>query len=150
MKIILREMTESDIDAVLEIEKSSFATPWSRESFHKEIVENVLAVYIVAEVDDVVAGYGGLWKILDEGHITNVAVKKDFRGKGVGDALVMGIVDYCDRTGIPNITLEVRESNRVARNLYKKHGFVDAGKRPGYYSDNNEDAIIMWRKRSQR
>jgi ribosomal-protein-alanine N-acetyltransferase len=150
MKIILREMTESDIDAVLEIEKSSFDTPFSRESFHKEIVENVLAVYIVAEVDDVVAGYGGIWKILDEGHITNVAVKKDFRGKGVGDALVMGIVDYCDRTGIPNITLEVRESNRVARNLYKKHGFVDAGKRPGYYSDNNEDAIIMWRKRSQR
>ena len=150
MRIILREMTEKDIDAVLEIEKASFTTPWSRESFQKEIVENALAVYIVAEVDNVVTGYGGLWKILDEGHITNVAVSREFRGKGIGDALVMGIVDYCDRTGIPNITLEVRESNQVARNLYKKHGFVDAGKRPGYYSDNNEDAIIMWRKENQR
>lgn len=150
MKIILREMIEKDIDEVLEIERASFSTPWSRESFQKEVTENALAVYIVAEVDMELVGYGGLWKILDEGHITNVAVKKESRGKGIGDALVMGIVDYCDRTGIPNITLEVRESNMVARNLYKKHGFVDAGIRPGYYSDNNEDAVIMWRKKSQR
>ncbi|WP_422487101.1 ribosomal protein S18-alanine N-acetyltransferase [Gudongella sp. DL1XJH-153] len=148
MRIILREMTKEDIREVLEIEKATFTTPWSEESFEKEIVENMLAMYIVAEVDSQIAGYGGLWKILDEGHITNIAVRKDFRGKGIGDALVMGIVDYCEKNGIPNITLEVRESNTVARSLYSKHGFVDAGKRPGYYTDTKEDAIIMWRKQN--
>ncbi|MGM0396891.1 MAG: ribosomal protein S18-alanine N-acetyltransferase [Bacillota bacterium] len=150
MKIILREMTEEDIEEVLKIERATFSTPWSEESFRKEIMENVLAMYIVAEVDGKIVGYGGLWKILDEGHITNVAVRKDHRGKGIGDALVMGIVDYCEKSGIPNITLEVRESNKVARSLYKKYGFEDAGRRPGYYTDNKEDAIIMWRKAKQR
>lgn len=148
MKIILREMTKEDIKEVLEIEKATFSSPWSEESFQKEIEENVLAIYIVAEVDNKIAGYGGLWKILDEGHITNIAVKEDSRGKGIGDAIVMGIVDYCEKNRIPNITLEVRESNTVARSLYKKHGFIDAGIRPGYYSDTKEDAIIMWRKQS--
>lgn len=146
MKIILREMTIDDIDDVHEIEKATFTAPWSRESFQKEIVENELAVYLVAEVEGRVAGYGGLWKILDEAHITNVAVREDHRGKGIGDAIVMGIVDYCQRNGIPNITLEVRESNWVARNLYSKYGFEDVGIRPGYYSDDNENAVIMWRK----
>lgn len=150
MEIIIREMTELDIKEVLEVEKESFTTPWSEESFKKEITENVLAVYIVAEVENKIVGYGGVWKILDEGHITNIAVRKDFRGLGVGDLLVMGIINYCTINKIPNITLEVRESNTVARNLYKKHGFEDLGKRPGYYADDNEAAIIMWRKMSKR
>ncbi len=145
MKIVLREMTIEDIDQVLDIEKDIFPTPWSKNAFEKEISKNELAVYLVAEVDSKIAGYGGFWKILDEAHITNIAVKNKYRGKKIGDAILMGIIDYCDTNYIPRITLEVRSSNAVAQKLYKKYGFKARGVRPRYYTDNNEDAIIMWR-----
>ena len=150
MRIILREMTIEDIDQVLLIEKETFPIPWTKEAFQKEVTENELAIYLVAEVDSRVAGYGGFWKILDEAHITNIAVKNEFRGKGIGDAILMGIVDYCDTKNIPHITLEVRSSNTVAQNLYKKYGFESEGVRPKYYTDNNEDALIMWRNKESR
>lgn len=146
--MIIREMTIEDIDQVIEIEKESFSTPWSRDAFINEIRDNVLAIYVVVEVDDKIVGYGGFWKILDEAHITNIAVKKEYRGKGVGDVIIIGIIDYCEKNNIPNITLEVRESNISAQNLYRKHKFTSYGVRPGYYTDNGEDAVIMWRKMS--
>lgn len=146
MDIIIREMTIEDIEQVLEIEKESFTTPWSEEAFKTEIEENVLAVYIVAEHEGKVAGYGGFWRILDEAHITNIAVKSSARGKGIGDVVLMGMIDYCRINRVPNMTLEVRVSNVTAIGLYKKHGFMEAGIRPGYYTDNHEDALIMWRK----
>lgn len=145
MQIILRQMEVSDLDDIMEIEKESFSTPWSREAFKMEVEENLLAVYIVAQIDDKVVGYGGLWTIMDEGHITNIAVREAFRGQGIGDAIVMGLVQYCRSNGIPNMTLEVRKSNIVAQNLYKKYGFIDCGIRPNYYTDGNEDAVIMWK-----
>lgn len=150
MRIILREMSLEDIDQVLDIERETFPIPWSKSAFEKEIAENQLAVYLVAELDSKIAGYGGFWKIMDEAHVTNIAVKNEYRGKGVGDAIVMGIVGYCDMFGIPYITLEVRASNTVAQNLYKKHGFKSGGIRPKYYTNNNEDALIMWRNKEER
>ena len=141
MSIILREMELSDVDRIMEIEKEAFSTPWSRNAFIKEITENMLAKYIVVEV----AGYAGIWLIMDEGHITNIAVGKKYRGQGVGKYLMIGLIDYCKKLGVPNMTLEVRESNIIAQNLYKMYGFLDCGIRPNYYADDHEDAVIMWK-----
>ncbi len=145
MNVSVREMLESDIDRVLEIEKESFSPPWSREAFLLELTKNILAKYIVVEVDGKVVGYGGIWLILDEGHITNIAIDKEYRGLGLGDKLLEGLIQLCIDRDIKVITLEVRKSNEVAKELYKKHGFKECGIRPGYYTNNNEDAIIMWK-----
>lgn len=145
MEIIVRKMLLEDVDSVLEIENGAFTTPWSRESFITEIRENLLAYYLVAEADGKIVGYGGIWLILNEGHITNIAVKEEYKGNGIGNHIVEGLICYCLKHEIQNMTLEVRESNIVAQNLYKKYDFVDCGVRPKYYADDGEDAIIMWR-----
>lgn len=146
MSIIVRKMEEKDLDRIMEIEKNAFTTPWTRESFLLEITKNQLARYIVAEMENIVVGYGGIWLILDEGHITNIAVDTDYRKMGAGKSLVEGLIDICIEGNIGSMTLEVRESNIDAQSLYKKYGFIEAGIRPRYYSDDNEDAIIMWKK----
>ncbi|WP_434564530.1 ribosomal protein S18-alanine N-acetyltransferase [Thermoanaerobacterium thermosaccharolyticum] len=145
MVIKIRPMTKSDIDDVIEIESLSFSVPWSKESFTMEVTMNKCAHYIVAEADEKIAGYGGFWVVIDEGHITNIAVHPDFRGKGVGSAIVEGLIDLAKKKGITSMTLEVRASNLIAQSLYKKYGFKPVGRRRGYYQDNNEDAIIMWK-----
>lgn len=142
---IVREMTEKDIDGVLAIEREVFTTPWSREAFVLEITKNELAKYIVAEKDNKIVGYGGIWLILDEGHITNIAVSSQYRGQGIGNLIVEKLIDVCEKKGIKNMTLEVRKSNLIAQSLYKKYDFIDCGVRRGYYSDTKEDAVIMWR-----
>lgn len=96
-------------------------------------------------MDGKVVGYGGIWLILNEGHITNIAVKEEYKGNGIGNHLLEGLILYCIKNGIENMTLEVRESNIIAQNLYRKYDFISSGKRPNYYSDNSEDALIMWR-----
>ena len=145
MDIKIREMRESDLDRIMEIEKSTFSTPWSRESFMMELTKNLLAKYIVAEIDNYVVGYGGIWLIIDEGHITNIAVDEKYRGLGVGAKLLEGLINLCIDRNVRAMTLEVRRSNEVAKSLYKKYGFKEYGIRPKYYADNNEDAIIMWK-----
>ena len=145
MNILIREMEERDLDRIMEIEKDCFTTPWSRESFLLEITENMLAKYIVAEIDGEVAGYGGIWMIIGEGHITNIAVESKYRKMGVGKKLVEGLIEVSKRMFITSMTLEVRESNIPAQNLYKQYGFKEQGIRPNYYADDNEDAIIMWK-----
>lgn len=145
MNVSVREMRESDIDRILEIERESFSPPWSREAFLLEITKNILAKYIVAEINGNVVGYGGIWLIIDEGHITNIAVDEKYRGLGVGNRILEGLIQLCIDRNIKAITLEVRKSNEIAKSLYKKYGFVEHGIRPGYYLDNNEDAIIMWK-----
>ncbi|WFA08717.1 ribosomal protein S18-alanine N-acetyltransferase [Tissierella sp. Yu-01] len=145
MKVILREMELEDLDQIMEIENEAFTTPWSRNAFTMEITDNLLAKYIIAEVDGKVAGYAGIWLIIDEGHITNIAVKKEYQGQGIGKYLIMGLIDYCKKQSIINMTLEVRKSNTIAQNLYKKYGFIDCGIRPNYYADDHEDAVIMWK-----
>lgn len=145
MDVILREMLIDDLDDIMDIEKVAFTTPWSRKAFTMEITENLLAKYIVAEIDSKVVGYAGIWLILDEGHITNIAVSNVYRGQGIGKYLMMGLIDFCKKSKIQNMTLEVRKSNIVAQNLYKKYGFLDCGIRPNYYADDHEDAVIMWK-----
>ncbi|WP_353093029.1 ribosomal protein S18-alanine N-acetyltransferase [Tissierella praeacuta] len=146
MDIIIRKMEEKDLDRIMEIEKDAFTTPWSKEAFLLEITKNQLARYMVAEVDNIVVGYGGIWLILDEGHITNIAVESKYRKIGAGKAIVEALIYLCEEQRISAMTLEVRESNIVAQSLYKKYDFVESGIRPNYYADDNEDAIIMWKK----
>ncbi|MBS3976726.1 MAG: ribosomal protein S18-alanine N-acetyltransferase [Syntrophomonadaceae bacterium] len=145
MEISIRSMREHDLDWILEIESCSFPTPWSRSSFVNEIYFNEFAAYLVCCFDDKVVGYGGMWLIFDEAHITNLAVHPDFRGKGIGMKLLASLIELGINNGAVRFTLEVRRSNATAQSLYGKMGFKTTGVRKGYYSDNKEDALIMWK-----
>lgn len=140
---IIRSMTKDDVDSVYIVEEDCFTDPWSKESIRKEL-KNDLARYLVAELDNKIVGYVGVWFVVDEGHITNVAVHSDYRGKKIGDKLVKEMVKLCKESKLVAMTLEVRSSNTVAQNLYRKYGFKMGGIRKEYYSDNKEDATIMW------
>ena len=142
-------MKLGDVDEVLAIERESFLTPWSRFAFLSELLENERAVYLVARCNGRVAGYVGMWRVADEGHITNLAVHPAFRRRGVGRTLLGAICDLAEAQRLARMTLEVRVSNINAQRLYESFGFASAGIRPGYYQDNNEDAIIMWRDNNQ-
>ena len=144
--IIVRKMKLTDIDSVVDIEKNSFPIPWTKSTFMAEIKMNKLARYYVVEVDGRVVGYGGLWLIMDEAHITNIAIHPEYRGKGIGKKLVGGLIEETSKINIYKITLEVRPSNTAALALYRKFGFIPCGIRPEYYQDNREDAIIMWKE----
>lgn len=150
MDIIVRKMDESDLDRIMEVEKNCFTTPWSRNSFLLEITKNQLAKYFVAEVDGIVAGYGGIWLILDEGHITNIAVDKKYRRLGIAKRILEELIDLCNQYEIKGMTLEVREDNEAAKSLYKSYDFVESGRRPDYYQDVGKDAILMWKKLESR
>lgn len=141
-----RAMKVSDLDEVLAIEKRSFSNPWSRFAFYNELVHNDYAHYLVALEAGRVVGYGGLWLILDEAHITNIAVQPELRGRGYGQEILTALLGWAKALGARAVTLEVRESNKVAQNLYLKNGFSARGRRRRYYSDNNEDAIVMWKE----
>jgi len=130
------------IEQVVDIEREVCSSPWSRNAFLHEILENRLASYFVALSAGTVYGYAGLWVILDEGHITNLAVRPDCRRQGIAGALLEQLLAEAGSKGAEKITLEVRRSNHLAQNLYRKYGFELRGVRPGYY--NNEDALIMW------
>ena len=140
----LAPMTVEDIPHVLEIERESFRTPWPTDAYMHELRENRLATYIVARVDDELVGYAGMWVILDEAHITTIAVAPRHRGQHIGERLLIGLIDAALERGARWMTLEVRRSNDAAQALYKKYGFREIGTRKGYYSDNREDAIVMW------
>ncbi len=150
MAVTFEKMGLEHLDQVLEIENVSFPAPWSKTSFLGEILQNDFALYLVALYDDVVIGYGGMWLILDQAHITNVAVRPDFRGRNIGKALMLEIIQQAILKGAKSMTLEVRPSNIIARGLYQGLGFIDRGRRKGYYEDNNEDAIIMWKDNLQK
>ena len=139
----IRFMRLKDIDAVAEIEEATFARPWSRESFRQEVTRNAVARYLVAEEDGQILGYAGAWIIMDESHITNIAVREDARGRGLGKRLTKELLQILSNLGACYATLEVRVSNVRAQNLYKSLGFVSVGKRKRYYEDNNEDAYLM-------
>jgi [ribosomal protein S18]-alanine N-acetyltransferase len=142
--ITFRRMLLSDIDRILVIEQHSFSTPWTRAAFEGELRNNHFAHYYVVESENQIAGYCGMWVILDEAHITNIAIAPEFRGQKIGEALLRFMMATAVLQGAKRMTLEVRVSNAVAQNLYYKLGFVDHGIRKGYYTDNQEDALIMW------
>jgi ribosomal-protein-alanine N-acetyltransferase len=143
-KVTVELMGVEDLDQVIEVEKLSFTNPWSRNSFFLELTTNELATYIVAKVDGRVVGYAGMWLIVGEAHVTNVAVHPGFRKKGIGELLMRSLMTIARESGAKMMTLEVRKSNYIAQNLYTKLGFEPIGIRRGYYTDNNEDAVIMW------
>lgn len=144
--VFVRPMEIKDVEEVWEIEKLSFRSPWSKESFENEMNANDRAKYVVAVLGDTVIGYGGMWFIIDEAHITNIAVHPDYRQRKVGEMIVKEMVRTAEEYGINSLTLEVRVTNTNAINLYHKMGFVDYGIRKGYYTDTGEDALIMWKK----
>lgn len=144
MRITIDEMRPEHLAQVAEIEEESFTTPWSREAFDYELTQNDFAIYLVVLNGGQVAGYAGLWLILDEAHVTNVAVHADFRGRGLGMILMLELMRRAALAGAARMTLEVRASNHTARRLYERLGFKERGRRRGYYTDTNEDALIMW------
>lgn len=144
-EIQIREMLSTDLEDIMEIEKLSFSLPWSQESFITELENNPAARYLVAINNKRVVGYAGFWKIIDEGHITNIAVHPSSRRKGIGEKLLEALLEKSKEEGIVKLTLEVRRSNFSAIHLYEKFEFQTLGHRKGYYSDNNEDALIMWK-----
>lgn len=177
----VERMAEADIARVQEIERRSFATPWSANTYRNELRNPATSRYIVARISPTqpppreerspqpggllarllpglfraqpgdappspypIVGYGGVWLSVDEGHITTIATDPEYRGQGVGELLLNGLIDQALDLGADMLTLEVRVSNTVAQQLYLKYGFRPAGKRTRYYTDNGEDALIMW------
>lgn len=140
--MVIRKGTKEDIEAIYNIELESFSVPWSLESITKEL-ENEVAYYVVAEEDGQVLGYAGLWDVVGEGQITNIAVRPSGRRKGIGKKLVEGLMAYGKEEGLEVLILEVRASNEAAIRLYSQAGFKDIGKRKNYYTKPTEDAILM-------
>jgi ribosomal-protein-alanine N-acetyltransferase len=136
-------MTLDDIPSVHAIERESFAVPWPDDAYRNELVTNRLASYVVARAGEEVVGFAGLWVMVDEAHITTFAVHPRWRRRGVGQRLLLRLLELANDRRAREATLEVRLSNMPARRLYEKYGFRPVGIRPRYYSDNGEDALIM-------
>jgi ribosomal-protein-alanine N-acetyltransferase len=179
MYYFIEPMVEEDIGQVQEIERQSFSTPWSANTYRRELRHPASSRYIVARASPTqppprglnqpsprrnliallksslfpaplapspfpLAGYGGLWLTEHESHITTIAVAPSHRGRGVGELLLNGLIDHSLALRATWLSLEVRVSNTVAQNLYLKYGFQPAGRRARYYTDNGEDALMMW------
>lgn len=143
--MVVRKMEPEDICQVVEIEKNTFSMPWSQASF-TDTLNREDTLYLVAEKDGEILGYCGLWQSLDEGEIPNVAVKEDYRRRGVGKALLQALFLQGEKRGIRAYTLEVRAGNNGALRLYERLGFEAVGIRPGFYLKPKEDAVIMWKR----
>jgi [ribosomal protein S18]-alanine N-acetyltransferase len=143
LKLAVAPMTLADIPAVHRIERASFPVPWPDYAFSQEIQANRLAHYLVIRAGGETVGYGGMWLMVDEAHVTTFAVLPDWRRRGVGGYLLSALMELATELGARVATLEVRVSNRPARALYARFGFRPVGVRPRYYSDNGEDALIM-------
>lgn len=144
-KFFISKMQKSDVDGVFNIEETVHPNHhWSKDAFYNELNNNLASYFCVKNDNDFLTGYIGLWKIIDEAHITTLAVHPDFQNLGLAKALIIRAVEDCYKSMIKYITLEVRESNIPAINLYKKFLFDAIGMRKKYYQDNNENAIIMF------
>jgi ribosomal-protein-alanine N-acetyltransferase len=139
----IRKMTPEDAAAVSEIERQCFSTPWSSQGFLDALAQECTVFLVAEESNEVIAGYVGMYVSLDEGEITNVAVKSDLRGKGIAKALLKELLSYANAHGITRIVLEVRMSNAAAIGLYEGFGFEIIGTRKGFYEFPREDAHIM-------
>ncbi|MBI1794407.1 MAG: ribosomal protein S18-alanine N-acetyltransferase [Chloroflexi bacterium] len=144
MNFIIRKMTSEDVRTVAEIDRLSFSLPWPEHSFRYEVAENRAARCWVAETDDKrIAAMLVLWLIIDEAHVATLATHPDFRRQGIGAQILTTALRDAARAGATRALLEVREKNEAAQAMYKKFGFEVAGRRPKYYRDNGEDAILM-------
>lgn len=141
--MIIRKMEERDIAEVVAIEEETFSSPWSADSFLQES-KNKNNIYLVVEDNGEVIGYCGLWGVVGEGQITNVAVRKDNRNRGVGKIMLTKLLEIGVNQGLESFTLEVRESNKSALRVYQSLGFYSAGIRKNFYTEPTEHAVIMW------
>ena len=142
--ITVRPMVMTDVDGVMAVEHDSFLTPWSRSAFEEELAQNRLARYIVAVENGEIVGYAGTWLVINEAHVTNVAVSGQRRREGIGRLLMQKLMELARDNDMESMTLEVRVSNAAARHLYEQLGFVEAGIRKNYYTETKEDALILW------
>ena len=140
---IIRPMTRQDVPRVHEIECTCFRSPWSKLALLGEL-KNDVAHYLVMEVDGVICGYGGMWLLFEEAHVTNVAIMPEYRHRGRGRRLMLAMMDHAVKRGAEKMTLEVREGNAVAQHLYATLDFEQNGRRKRYYSDTGEDALLLW------
>ncbi len=145
-KLKLSFMTVNDLPQVQVIEKHAFPRPWSMQTYFSEIVDNDCAHYMVMRYEKEIIGYIGMWIILDEGHVTTVAVHPGWRRRRIGTKLLGMLGKYAYARGVRKMTLEVRVSNQGAQSLYRGLGYIGVGIRPQYYLDNKEDALIMWKE----
>lgn len=148
--ITFRKARVFDISKMHAIEKASFPTPWSFDALFADAFLNSNTIYMVAEYCKDIAAYGGMWLVLDEAHITNIAVKQDYRRMGIADKLLGIMAEAAAKNGIASMLLEVRRSNSPALILYHKHGFHEVGVRKDYYSNPVEDAFIMRKELAQQ
>jgi ribosomal-protein-alanine N-acetyltransferase len=139
---LIRRMTESDLERVLDIEKLSFRSPWSPQGFIAEL-EKPYGQPLVFVDDQEISGYIIVWRVSDELHVANLAVHPGKRRRHIAENLLRYVLET--ETGVSWIGLEVRASNAPARALYRKYGFIETGVRKGYYADEKEDAILMAR-----
>jgi ribosomal-protein-alanine N-acetyltransferase len=158
-QLVLELMREADISTVQEIEREIFATPWPRNAYYRELASRSSAHYVIlrqegnvekpenfkgSELDPSIIGYGGMWRMYDEAHVTTIGVRRDMQHRGYGRALFAGLVQAAYDMGAKWVTLEVRTTNENAMRMYEAFGFKVIGRRKGYYTDNGEDAIVMW------
>lgn len=146
--MMIREMTWDDLDQVMVIERENFSVPWTETGFFTFLMREDALFLVAEDQDENILGYCGVLMSIDEGDITNVAVKRECQGQGIGKALVYALVDFTVSRGIHTLFLEVRKSNAAALALYEKMGFTRMGVRKNYYSDPVEDGITMSRKHS--
>ncbi|MBS3900180.1 MAG: ribosomal protein S18-alanine N-acetyltransferase [Dethiobacter sp.] len=142
MHVTIEPMQVCHLERVVAIEREVYPSPWSKNAFVNEIMDNGLASYWVAMIEEQVVGYAGIWTIMDEAHLTTLAVCRRWQRRGVGSLLLDRLLVEAKALGATRITLEVRVSNDKAQKLYKKYGFMSSGLRPNYYHD--EDALVMW------
>ena len=142
--VVVDAMREADVPEVQAIERDVFLTPWPRNAYYRELAHNHAARYIVLRQDSEVLGYGGLWRVGEEAHVTTIGVRRSDQGRGYGAVLFAALLTRAYQMGARWVTLEVRASNDVAIHLYEGFGFRVMGRRRGYYTDDGEDAIVMW------
>lgn len=142
-RVVVEAMRLEDVPQVHEIERLSFTTPWPAYAFEQELRGNRLARYLVARAGEQVVGFAGVWLMVDDAHITTFGVHPDWRRQGIGRQLLLNLAELSANIGARRMTLEVRASNVAAQALYRGFGFDVAGRRPGYYTDDGEDALVM-------
>ena len=145
MKIEISKLTHDDLEGIYEVEKDAFPIPWPISSFEEEL-KNILATYLVAKIENKIVGYIGMWFVMDECHITNVAVHSEYRNQGIASKLINEMLKLCKEHATTYIMLEVRINNIPAQKLYSKFNFKEEVIRKGYYKNTDgtrEDAIVM-------
>jgi ribosomal-protein-alanine N-acetyltransferase len=148
--IRIRRGTADDIDALWVLDQASFSLPWARADFERDLTDNILATYLIAETRGEIIGNAGIWVVQNECHIMTFAVAPEWRRQGIASMLMLEMLKAARLAGATCYTLEVRRSNAAALALYEKFGFESVAIRKAYYEDNKEDAIIMWKYDNER